>query len=49
MNLFWVFVPGIVLLALGLLVFEWRNRRAQVFSKPSLLEGASDESQGKDR
>jgi hypothetical protein len=43
-NLFWVFVPGAVLLALGLVVFEWRNRREQLMgdSKPS--ETASKES-----
>ncbi len=44
MNVFWVFIPGIVLLALGLLIFEWRHRREQVFSKPPLTERASDES-----
>jgi hypothetical protein len=44
MNAFWVFVPGAVLLALGLIVFEWRNRRQQLTGSPALPEKAGEES-----
>jgi hypothetical protein len=44
MNVFWVFIPGIVLLALGLIIFEWRHRREQLMGDPVLSERASEDS-----
>jgi hypothetical protein len=44
MNVFWVFIPGIVLLALGLIIFEWRNRRQQLMGDAVLSERASEDS-----
>jgi hypothetical protein len=46
MLVFWVFVPGPVLLILGLLYFNWRNRRQQLVGNPSLPEITSEESAG---
>lgn len=43
-NVFWVFIPGIVLLALGMIVFEWRHRRQQLMGDPALAEKASEDS-----
>jgi hypothetical protein len=43
MNVFWVFVPGAVILALGLIIFEWRNRRQQLSGATSAAEHAGDE------
>jgi hypothetical protein len=47
MNLFWVFVPGIVILTGGLLVFEWRNRRQQLMKAASLPEKTGGEQSNK--
>ncbi|HLV98011.1 MAG TPA: hypothetical protein VKT82_04975 [Ktedonobacterales bacterium] len=43
MNLFWVFVPGIVILTAGLIVFEWRNRRQQLMGATSIAEKTGSE------
>ena len=45
MNVFWVFVPGAVILTAGLIIFEWRNRRQQLIGAASLAEETADESQ----
>ena len=47
MNLFWVFVPGIVLLTAGLIVFEWRNRRQQLMEAGSIAEKTGGEQSDK--
>lgn len=44
MNVFWVFVPGAVILMAGLIVFEWRNRRQQLLGAASTAEQAGEES-----
>lgn len=44
MNVFWVFVPGAVILTAGLIVFEWRNRRQQLTGAASAVEHAGEES-----
>ncbi len=43
MNAFWVFVPGAVLLTLGLVIFEWRNRRQQLSGAASSAEKTNEE------
>ena len=47
MNLFWVFVPGIVLLTAGLIIFEWRNRRQQLMGTGSVAEETGGEQSDK--
>jgi hypothetical protein len=46
MNAFWVFVPGAVILMVGLIVFEWRNRKHLLSSAASTDEGGSEETNG---
>ncbi len=43
---FWVFVPGPVLLILGLLIFNWRQRKHQVAAARSLPEQVNEEAAG---
>ncbi len=47
MNVFWVFVPGIVILTAGLIVFEWRNRRQQLMGAASIAEKTGSEEASK--
>ncbi|HEY7347124.1 MAG TPA: hypothetical protein VH599_02305 [Ktedonobacterales bacterium] len=42
MNVFWVFVPGAVLLTLGLVIFEWRNHK-QLSGAAAAGENAGEE------
>ena len=44
MNVFWVFVPGIVILGLGLVVFDRRNRKQQLTKAASVAEQTGEES-----
>jgi len=44
MLVFWVFIPGPVLLILGLLYFNWRNRRQQLMADAALPDATSEES-----
>lgn len=46
MNAFWVFVPGAVILMVGLIVFEWRNRKQQVSGAASNGDRPGDETNG---
>jgi hypothetical protein len=44
MNLFWVLVPGTVLLIIGLVAFEWTNRKEQLSKAAAAAEEASEKS-----
>ena len=43
---FWVFIPGPVLLIIGLLVFNWRNRKRQAAGNTALSQETGKESAG---
>ncbi len=44
MNLFWVFVPGILILGAGLIVFERQNRKQQLTEGASVADKTSEKS-----
>lgn len=46
MNAFWVFVPGAVILMVGLIIFEWKNRKQQLSGAAPTPEKTGKETNG---